>query len=70
MSEYTQFVVERDRIDELIEKGFTIHWVKENLSGAFVEFRTPDGEVETLHVKTAEGRKYFSNLFIKQKMNA
>jgi hypothetical protein len=65
MSEYQEFLAEREKIDFLTEKGFTIKGVNENLSGAFVEFTKGDSEGETLHIKTADARKYFSNLILK-----
>lgn len=71
MSEYQQFLQERDQIDFLIQKGYRIGNVKETLSGAFVEFvktdsKTSEETTETLKVVTPEGRKYFSVLIIKQ----
>ncbi len=71
MSEYQQFLQERDRIDNLLQKGFKIKHITENLSGAFVEFekrKNHDGESnnETLHIITPEARKYFSVILIKQ----
>ncbi|RIW28563.1 hypothetical protein D3H55_21560 [Bacillus salacetis] len=64
MSEYQEFLGERDKIDYLIQEGYTIEKVSENLSGAFVLFSHPEKEKTTLHVKTANARKYFSNLLI------
>lgn len=71
MSEYQQFLQERDRIDILLLKGFKIKNITENLSGAFVEFekrKNHGGECdnETLHITTPEARKYFSIILIKQ----
>lgn len=71
MSEYQQFLQERDRIDNLLQKGFIIKHITENLSGAFVEFekrKNHDDESnnETLHIITPEARKYFSVILIKQ----
>ncbi|WP_342046574.1 hypothetical protein [Bacillus sp. OTU530] len=66
---YQEFLTERDRIDFLIQKGYSIRAVQENLDGAFVQFgRQNDGEseTETLHVRTADGRKYFSAFLIRQ----
>lgn len=65
MSEYQDFLNERDKIDYLIQKGYTIKSINENLSGAFVDFQKDD-VIETLHILTPEGRKYFSVLLIKQ----
>jgi len=69
MSEYKVFLQERDRLDFLTQKGYKIKNITENLSGAFVDFeKTVDSitEIETVHVITPEGRKYFSVLLIKQ----
>ena len=69
MSEHKQYLQERDRIDFLLQKGFQIKNITENLSGAFIDFeRTLESktDVETLHVVTPEGRKYFSIVLIKQ----
>jgi hypothetical protein len=68
MSDYQQFLQERDRIDFLIQKGYKIKCITENLSGAFVEFENLQNEnsKETLHILTAEARKYFSVKVIQQ----
>lgn len=65
MSEYQQFLQERDRIDFFIQQGYRIVNINENLSGAFVEF-VKDKQKEILHVVTPEGRKYFSVVLIQQ----
>ncbi|MBN8191371.1 hypothetical protein JI667_04345 [Bacillus sp. NTK074B] len=63
MSDYQEFLSERDKIDFLLQKGFKIEKVTENLSGAFVVFKhTQNNRSATLHVKTANARKYFSSL--------
>jgi hypothetical protein len=70
VSDYQLFLTERDKIDYLIQKGYRITGVKENLSGAFVDFEkvTNEGkEAETLHILTAEARKYYSVMLINQK---
>ncbi|MBL4950727.1 hypothetical protein RCG24_05305 [Neobacillus sp. OS1-32] len=68
MSEYQQFLAERDQIDFLIQKGFQISQVKEHLDGATVEFVHPKENItETLLIGNANARKYFSSLLIKQK---
>lgn len=69
MSEYQVFLQERDRIDLLVQEGYKIKSIIENLSGAFVEFEKITGpnnkrESETLHISTANGRKYFSTLLL------
>ncbi|KAB2338023.1 hypothetical protein F7731_00105 [Cytobacillus depressus] len=70
MSSYKEFLKEKGKIDELIETGYKITSVHENLSGAFVEFErtTKDSSVANqkvkLHILTADARKYFSNIII------
>ena len=69
MSDYQQFLAERDKIDYFIDKGFRIKNVEENLEGAFLllEKRAgADKQEETLHIKHADSRKYFSSLLIRQ----
>lgn len=69
MSDYQQYLKEKEKIAELLQKGFQIKDVLENLNGAFVQFeRVGDGEkeIETLHILTAEARKYFSVMIIHQ----
>jgi len=69
MSEYQQYLQERDRIDFLIQKGYKIKTIVENLNGAIVEFEKLDdavGEIETLHIETANARKYFAVKLIQQ----
>lgn len=70
MSEYQEFLQERDRIDFLIQQGYRINHITENLSGAFVNFEKVEesGETqsETLQIVTPDARKYFSVLLIKQ----
>ncbi|WP_028400064.1 hypothetical protein [Ectobacillus panaciterrae] len=68
MSSHTEFLAERDKIDFLIQKGYLIANIRETLDGAFVDFEK-QGEAEepqTLHIMTADARKYFSALLIKQ----
>jgi hypothetical protein len=67
MSSYKEFVEERDKIDYYIQQEYFIKGVTENLSGAFLLFESKDGKrQETLHILTADARKYFSSLIIKQ----
>ena len=70
MSDYQQYLEEKSRIDGLLSKGFAIRYITENLSGAFLEFtkETQDGsfETDTVHIQTADGRKYFSVKYIEQ----
>lgn len=67
MSEHKQFLEEKDQIDKLVEKGYRISFINENLNGSYVDFTHPTNELkETLHISTANGRKYFSSILIKQ----
>ena len=68
MSDYQQFLQERDRIDFLLQKEYKIKSIIENLSGAFVEFEYHQDEIrtETLHILTADARKYFSVKLMQQ----
>ncbi|WP_078379587.1 hypothetical protein [Sutcliffiella halmapala] len=70
MSDYQQFLAERDKIDFFINKGFRIKDVEENLEGAFLllENRTNQEkpQEETLHIKHADSRKYFTSILIQQ----
>ena len=69
MSDYQQYLNERDKLDFLIQKGFRINAVHEHLNGASVEFYHPGNkETATLLIGTANARKYFSNLLIKQNL--
>ncbi|QDZ78666.1 hypothetical protein [Priestia megaterium] len=69
MSSYHEYMAEREKIDFLLQKGFKITAVTENLSGAFVTFEHTENnqiEQETLHILTADARKYFSSVLIQQ----
>lgn len=66
MSDYQQFLQERDKIDFLYQKGYKITNVVENLNGAYVHFQKNEEEKEILHIQTADARKYFSVKLIQQ----
>jgi broad-specificity NMP kinase len=75
MSEYQLFLQERDRIDSLIQKGYKIKKITENLSGAMVEFEKSESQSketkrETLQIVTPNARKYFSVKLIQQRNEA
>jgi hypothetical protein len=73
VSDYQLFLQERDRMDFFIQKGFVIKSVTESLSGSFVDFvneQSEERETVTLHVSTAEGRKYFSVKIVEQQKGA
>ncbi|MEH7118015.1 hypothetical protein V7128_11420 [Neobacillus vireti] len=70
MSDYQQYLKERELVDLYIQKGFQIKTITENLSGAYVLFEKKDSkgelERETIHVLTPAARKYFSVRLIQQ----
>lgn len=71
LSDYQQYITEKDKIDFFINKGFRIKDVEENLEGSFLVLEMKDGHKnilheETLHIKHADSRKYFASLLIKQ----
>jgi hypothetical protein len=71
VSDYQKYLAEREKIDYLIQKGFCIKGVLENLSGAYLQFEkggNDEKETETLHILTAEARKYFSVIILKQRL--
>jgi hypothetical protein len=72
MSDYQLFVEEKQKMDAFISKGYLISNVREDLSGGFYEFTPPhnSGEKITLHINTANARKYFFTLLINQQMKA
>jgi hypothetical protein len=71
MSDYQQYLNERDKIDYFIQKGYRISSILEHLDGATLELMHPEKkEKETLLIGTANGRKYYSSLLINQKLNA
>ncbi|NBI27961.1 hypothetical protein [Chengkuizengella marina] len=74
MSSYNQYLVEKEKIDALLQRGYKIKNVRENLSGSFVEFELKDisenrkfENKKTLLVTNADARKYFSSLIIQEK---
>jgi hypothetical protein len=66
MSAYEQYVGEKNKIDAYIEKEYIITGVREGLSGDWLELKHPGGDETALLVETADARKYFANLLIKQ----
>ena len=67
---YEQFLKEKTKIDELLQQGYSIERVVENLDGAFLQLvrKERDGKTktQTLHVQSADARKYFSVRVIQQ----
>ncbi len=71
MSDHREFEAEREKIDFLLEQGYIIKGVTENLSGAFVgfEYQGNDKEKsrkERLQVLHPDSRKYFSTILVQQ----
>ena len=61
MSEYQQFLDEKNLVNQYIEAGYEISSVKENLSGMFVELiasNTVEKNSITVLLTTADARKY------------
>ena len=56
MSDYQQFLQERDQIDFLLQKGYKIKKITENLNGALVDFEKGKN-TETLHHWNGRGKK-------------
>lgn len=69
MSDYQEYLAERDKMDYYLGKGWKISSVTENLSGAFLVFKDQDDSEAEMQVKTADGRKYFSAMLIAQAKN-
>jgi hypothetical protein len=70
MSSYREFLEEKEKIDDLIGKGYQIAGIRETLSGAFVEFAPSSNNLNMtqkveLHILTADARKYFSNILVR-----
>lgn len=73
MSSYEEFLAEREQIDYLVEQGYQINGVTENLSGSIVTFELKNqneigtkSRVQVIQVTNADARKYFSSLIIMQ----
>lgn len=65
MKEHELYVEEKSLIDDFMEQGFVIKKVSENLDGALVDFyHEKKRKIQTLHVKSAEARKYFSTILM------
>jgi hypothetical protein len=68
LSDYKDYLLEKESIDNLIDQGYQIVHVTENLYGAFIDFerknKKNERQMKQLHIKIAETRKYFSILLI------
>ncbi|MDD9270403.1 hypothetical protein ACFPES_25430 [Paenibacillus sp. GCM10023248] len=66
MSDHEQYRQEKQKLDDYTGRNFRITGVKEDLSGAWLALEHPGGETATLHLKTANARKYYVMLLMKQ----
>ncbi|MGO4369996.1 hypothetical protein [Paenibacillus sp. 2TAB19] len=66
MSAYEQYMEEKLRIDNFIERRYKIKAVTEDLSGSTVHMEHPGGEQTVVQILTADARKYLVNVVIKQ----
>ncbi|WP_379967956.1 hypothetical protein [Ectobacillus sp. sgz5001026] len=64
MSDYKEFIAEREKIDFLIEKRFCIKQMQDVLDGTSVVFEKNEEET-ILTISNANARKYVSYLFMK-----
>jgi hypothetical protein len=66
MSEYAQFKLEKQKLDDFVAQKFKIVGVKEDLEGAWLDLEHPGGETANLHLTTANARKYYVSMLLKQ----
>ena len=59
MSAYAEAALEISTIDALLEQGYDILCVHENLSGMFIEMKK-EGDRTHVQLLTADARKYLS----------
>ena len=67
MSAYEQYVEEKNKIDGYLNQEYVITGVREGLSGDWLELKHPGGDEALLLIETADARKYFVNVLLKQK---
>ncbi|MFC5448447.1 hypothetical protein [Paenibacillus aestuarii] len=70
MSEYEQYLKEKQQLEVLVALLYKITSVKENLSGAYVHLENAQGETAILHLETANARKYLGTVLIQQESSA
>ncbi|MGO4547005.1 hypothetical protein AB4Z29_19655 [Paenibacillus sp. 2TAB23] len=66
MSAYEQYAEEKRKIDAYLKQQYVIAGVREGLSGDWLEFKHPEGDQAAMLVETADARKYFVNMLLKQ----
>lgn len=64
MSEYKEFLEEKNKVDHYFDEGYEILHIKETLSGMFIEFTSPKEKSATLLLTTAEARKYIATILL------
>ncbi|GKU83486.1 hypothetical protein [Niallia sp. NCCP-28] len=69
MSDYQQFLQERDQIDFYLQKGYYMKNIIEDLNGTTVEFSNKENNSAIVHLTTANARKYFSVKLIEERRN-
>ncbi|MDN4522912.1 hypothetical protein [Fictibacillus fluitans] len=70
MTASQEYFEEKAKIDLLLNKGYTITKVTENLDGATVTFQSANHkDQEVLLIETADARKYFSSIMVSLQRN-
>ncbi|AJY73757.1 hypothetical protein [Paenibacillus beijingensis] len=66
MSAADEYLKEKEQIDDLLQRGFSIVGIREELDGTDVKFKRKgtDGEYEELRLLTADARKYVSTFIV------
>lgn len=67
MSAYQQFQAEKGKLDAYTAQQFRITAVQEDLTGTLLALEHPGGERVTLRLETADARKYFVSVMLRQK---
>ncbi|RWR12876.1 hypothetical protein [Siminovitchia fortis] len=69
MSNYDAFLEEKFKIDDLLNRGYTMIGARGTLDGDILEFENKGktSDKETVLLKNPGSRKYFTTLYIKQR---
>lgn len=69
MSNYDAFLEEKFKIDDLLNRGYTMIGARGTLDGDILEFENKGktSDKETVLLKNPDSRKYFTTLYIKQR---
>ncbi|MER1998553.1 MAG: hypothetical protein ABS882_02170 [Lysinibacillus sp.] len=57
MSEYKEYIEEKQMLERYFELGYKVTAINENLSGMYIEFSSPESIQQTILLTTAEARK-------------